>query len=70
MSRADHDEDREELLRMDRAQRRNGACRCFGHGEAGGTCPGPANCPINDGDLSPSDLAEIDREFGIERGAA
>lgn len=42
------DDDREELRRMDRAQRSGGSCQCFGPGEAGGSCPGPANCPMAD----------------------
>jgi hypothetical protein len=41
------------------ARRRNsylfGPCRCFGHGEGPGTCPGPANCPMCDQDEEAKD---------------
>lgn len=48
----DHDEypddEREEQRDLDRMERSSrGGCQCFGPGEAGGTCPGPASCPMN-----------------------
>lgn len=36
-------------------RRRSSACECFAPGECAGSCPGPENCPMCEGDTDDTD---------------